>query len=97
MVNEAFLDMIYEAVKDQPASKPPPGINSNFVDPPNHRKLALSFFSTCIGITTILVFSRMYVQICMVRKLHVEDRLLAVAYVSSLFVFLLATVQLTSI
>jgi hypothetical protein len=84
MVDETLLALIYDAVKDQPSSTPPPGIKSNFTDPPNHYKVMLGWITTCISITTLLVVSRMYVKIFIVRKMHIEDWILPFAYLFEL-------------
>jgi hypothetical protein len=84
MVNETLLDLIYEAVKDTPASKPPPGIKSNFVNPPNHAKLGWGTIGACLAVTTFVVLSRMYVKMFMVKKMNWDDWILPVAYVCRL-------------
>lgn len=58
---------------DKPALKPPPGLESNFIDPPSHRELSLATLILCLLITTSMTFMRLYVKIFTVHKLHLED------------------------
>jgi len=81
MANEMATTNLIE-VKIVPAATAPPGLVSNFVNPPNHAKLALSVWTTCISLITIFVFSRMYVKLFVVKKLHIEDWILPIPYVS---------------
>ncbi|KAF2689045.1 hypothetical protein K458DRAFT_427301 [Lentithecium fluviatile CBS 122367] len=64
-----------------PAHALPPGHTTpNFNNPPNHRALSLATLTICLLITTSMTFMRMYVKIFTVRKMHLEDWLLPLAF-----------------
>lgn len=62
-----------------PALEPPPGIEPNFIDSPNHRSLFLGVMIACLVITVIATLIQFYVKIFLIRTIHYEDYALMAA------------------
>jgi hypothetical protein len=73
MDRDSQQDKLNDLLLDMPALQPPPGVKSNFNDPPNHRAMSLGILITCMVTTTLITLTRLYVQMFIVGKLAVED------------------------
>ena len=57
------------------ALPPPPGITPNFVNPYSAQTAIIAVLVACLVITTVLVASRLYTKLCVIKELGWEDRL----------------------
>ena len=65
-----------DLILNSPALDPPPGVQSNLIDPPNRRDLGLGILIPCIAIVTTMTLIRLYVKLCIIKKMHIEDCML---------------------
>ncbi|KAF2260811.1 hypothetical protein CC78DRAFT_446529, partial [Lojkania enalia] len=56
-----------------PVMPPPPGITSNFVDPPTLMPTVIAVSVLVLTLMTLFVGARAYVKIVLLRKNHIED------------------------
>ncbi|KAL4786992.1 hypothetical protein BJX76DRAFT_364496 [Aspergillus varians] len=63
-----------------PAGPPPPGIVSNFIDPPNMKATGHAVFVTLCGFATICFFLRLYAAAFVVRKFKKSDYAMIMAW-----------------
>ena len=56
-----------------PSLPPPPGVKSNFVDPPNNAPILYAISYVFFGITTLGVIARLYTVAVVMKKIHLED------------------------
>ena len=56
-----------------PALPPPPGVTSQFVDPPNLEQLTIGIFTTCIFLATVAVVLRMWTKLLIIRQTTLDD------------------------
>ncbi|KAF2871201.1 hypothetical protein BDV95DRAFT_56740 [Massariosphaeria phaeospora] len=68
----------------EPAMQPPPGVESNFVDPPSILTSSYAVVPLCIVIATIFVGIRIYTKAIILRKVVTEDYFLIVAWLAYL-------------
>lgn len=62
-----------EAKLNGPAMHPPPGVEPNFVDPPNLEHIFILVLTLCVSFSAIAVFLRMYTKLFILRKVAFED------------------------
>ncbi|OTB01303.1 hypothetical protein M426DRAFT_14611 [Hypoxylon sp. CI-4A] len=65
---------------DGPALTPPDGIEPNFDNPPNKTALGYGIFSLCLSVAVVLVLARTYVTWAYIKKVHVNDIMMLVAF-----------------
>ena len=58
---------------DQPLISPPPGVTSNFTNPPNHGRLQIVVTSLLLGVTAVFLLSRIYLKVHIVKKYTWDD------------------------
>ncbi|KAF2105569.1 hypothetical protein BDV96DRAFT_509151 [Lophiotrema nucula] len=63
-----------------PALEPPAGVVPNFDNPPARRDMALGITIPCLSVTVVVTLLRLYVKTFIVKKWHLEDWLLPVAF-----------------
>ncbi|KAF2968179.1 hypothetical protein GQX73_g5381 [Xylaria multiplex] len=68
-----------EKILNRPALTPPPGVVPNFDNPPNQNDAGIATNAICLFITLVVVVLRAYAKIVCVKKLHIEDYLVAPA------------------
>lgn len=56
-----------------PTMPPPPGLMSNFVNPPTRAGEVIAAFSICFALATIFVGLRLYVRLAMIRMFGISD------------------------
>ena len=56
-----------------PALTPPPGVKSNFVNPPNMDFIVILTISICTSFSTIAILLRLYTKLFVIRKIVFED------------------------
>lgn len=56
-----------------PAMIPPPGVTSQFDDPPNLEQLTIAVFTICIFVATIAVVLRMWTKLLIIRQTTLDD------------------------
>lgn len=80
------------------AAKPPPGLVSNFDDPPSKAYVVYVVMSVCFGLATLLVAIRLYTRARITKSLWWDDWISLLAWVSLpeflLLLFLLGTLSL---
>ena len=59
---------------NQPLIPPPPGVTSNFTNPPDHGRLEIVMTSLLLGVTTCFLLSRVYMKVYIVKKYTWDDR-----------------------
>lgn len=59
-----------------PALTPPPGVKSNFVNPPNMDFIVILTISICTSFSTIAILLRLYTKLIVIRKVVFEDCML---------------------
>jgi hypothetical protein len=64
-----------------PAVTPPPGVTSNFEDPPSKAHIIHIVFSVCLGLVTLLVAIRIYTRACISKPLWWDDLASLLAWV----------------
>jgi hypothetical protein len=62
-------DYIYH----EAAADPPPGVHSNFEHPPGSAVVANTIVSMALVTVTVFAWTRLYIKIRIVHKLHAED------------------------
>ena len=70
--------MDYYNASHTPAAKPPPGLTSNFVNPPNQKDIVLVYTTLFTVIATLGIAARMYTRIWVIKKVQLEDCMLCV-------------------
>ena len=63
-----------QPASDQPLIPPPPGVTSNFTNPPDHGGLQIIVTSLLLGVTTLFLLSRIYLKVCIVKIYTWDDR-----------------------
>lgn len=66
----------FKKLLEGPGLKPPPGIKSNFVNPPNEFETNIAVNSLCLVIGTTCVFTRLYTKFFIMRSHGWEDCML---------------------
>ncbi|KAI1484242.1 hypothetical protein F4774DRAFT_423630 [Daldinia eschscholtzii] len=66
---------------DGPAMEAPAGVHPNLANPNNQNAMAMSIITLCMVLSIILVLSRAYTRIFCIRKVHIEDFLLALSLI----------------
>ena len=56
-----------------PALHPPPGVTSNFVDPPMRAPATFPIAYMLFGLNTAGVVARIYTKAFVMRKMHLDD------------------------
>ncbi|KAI0465690.1 hypothetical protein F4859DRAFT_527824 [Xylaria cf. heliscus] len=69
-----------QALLDGPALTAPPGVQSNFENPPNLNSVGYVVPSIALAVTTIFVFIRLYTRFCIIRRARLEDYLILAGY-----------------
>ncbi|KAI0389135.1 hypothetical protein F5Y17DRAFT_450189 [Xylariaceae sp. FL0594] len=69
-----------QAILNGPALEPPPGLTSNFSNPPNNNGLALAVTILCLSVSTILLVIRAYTRIFVIRVVRLEDAISLFAF-----------------
>ncbi|KAI0402970.1 hypothetical protein F4802DRAFT_326249 [Xylaria palmicola] len=69
-----------ETVLDGPAHTPPAGVVPNFDSPHNQNGLVIGVITAGFVVATILFFSRFYSRVFCLRKIRIEDGLIAAGY-----------------
>ena len=59
---------------NQPLLPPPPGVTSNFTNPPAHGRLEIVVTSLLLGITAVFLLSRIYMKVYIVKNYTWDDR-----------------------
>jgi len=62
-------DYIY----NEAAADPPPGVQSNFDNPPSSAIVANTIVSITLITVTVFAWTRLYIKIHVIHKLHAED------------------------
>ncbi|KAF2682919.1 hypothetical protein K458DRAFT_48075 [Lentithecium fluviatile CBS 122367] len=75
-----MIDNIYI----EAAAPPPPGVQSNFDSPPNRATLAYAAVITSLIAVTLFAWTRLFVKICIIRRLHAEDYLIPIAWLAAM-------------
>lgn len=63
------------------AAGPPPGLVSNFVDPPSKAPIIYAVMSICLGLVTLLVAIRIYTRVRITKSLWWDDTASVLAWV----------------
>jgi hypothetical protein len=63
----------FQAKLEAPALQPPPGITSNFVDPPNRSDYAYAALIVCVSVVSGFAILRAYARIFYMKKVHLAD------------------------
>lgn len=71
-----------EAWLDRPAMDPPEGVKSDFIDPESYRARGLGMTITLLVVVTFVFAGWVFTKVRIAKKLHVEDYIIALAYVS---------------
>ncbi|KAL8654520.1 MAG: hypothetical protein Q9226_003401 [Calogaya cf. arnoldii] len=79
-----------EPVTIPAALEPPPGVDSNFIDPYNTDSTIYGTLGICIGITSIFVLLRLYTKLFIIRKHGWEDYTILVAWLAFIAYIVLA-------
>jgi len=58
---------------NRPVAPPPPGVIPNFAHPPNEAALAYSASVAALVLSAFFVWFRVFVKLCIVKKVHIED------------------------
>lgn len=74
-------ERLREALLQRPAQPPPAGIIPDFEHPPNIQDTARAILIVCVLLATFMMIMKMYTQICIVRKMQLEDYFLLIAWV----------------
>ncbi|KAI0153040.1 hypothetical protein GGR57DRAFT_468670 [Xylariaceae sp. FL1272] len=69
-----------QALLNGPALAPPPGVTSNFENPPNKNTLCSVVITIGFVVTAILLLSRAYSRLFCIKKLYLEDVLIIIGY-----------------
>ncbi len=72
-INLALSPEIIEAFGNEAALQPPPGVQSNFNNPPSNRLMFLTVAPTMMGIMTVFLATRFYVKIWIKRHFSWDD------------------------
>ena len=56
-----------------PAASPPPGVQSNFIDPPTFDNAAITTVVLCVLTTTLAVLARIFTKIRLIKNVAAED------------------------
>ena len=67
------LDQFRDKLLNGPALAPPPGMTSNFVNPPNLDHLTIGVFTLCMMLATLTVILRMWTKLFIIRQTALED------------------------
>ncbi|KAI0408573.1 hypothetical protein F4802DRAFT_547982 [Xylaria palmicola] len=59
-----------------PALEPPPGVQQNLDNPPNHNAATIAIYTIAITLTTLFVFIRLYAKFIYLKAPRLEDYLL---------------------
>ncbi|MCJ1382008.1 hypothetical protein MMC17_005120 [Xylographa soralifera] len=78
------------ALSHVPALAPPPGIESNFVNPQNQSLSFLLVTSTLFGVMTIFFINRIYTKVLIIRKYTWDDLTIIIAFTSSIAYFVVS-------
>lgn len=62
-----------QVILNGPALRPPPGVKSNFVNPPNMDFIVILTISICTSFSTIAILLRLYTKLIVIRKVVFED------------------------
>ena len=62
-----------EALLNEPAGPPPPGVRPNFDDPPNLDGLIILTLTLCLMFSTLAVSMRSYTKLSLIRSWDYED------------------------
>ena len=73
MMTTTTLDEFKAKLLNGPALTPPPGVTSQFVDPPNLHKLAIAILALCACLATLALLLRMGTKLFIIRQVTVED------------------------
>lgn len=71
--NKTSLETLRDMILHSPAHDPPPGIQSNLIDPPSRSDLSLGIVIPCFVTVTTMTLMRLYVKLFIVKQLHIED------------------------
>lgn len=71
-----------EAFLSSPASTPPLGVKANFENAENAFHFAFPLFVGVFVLSNLVFGMKMYVQLRIVRRMHLEDYLLGLGWVS---------------
>jgi len=63
-----------------PVQPPPPGVSSNFVDPPDRDAAVAAVSALLIALSTTFVLLRLYTRLVLVRRFEIGDCLLVIGY-----------------
>ncbi|KAH7130058.1 hypothetical protein B0J11DRAFT_577610 [Dendryphion nanum] len=69
-----------EQFLNSPAALPPPGIEANFENPGNIRGYAFPLFLVVVSVTNGVFLAKLWVQLRIVKKMLLEDYILALAW-----------------
>ncbi|KAF2689792.1 hypothetical protein K458DRAFT_384427 [Lentithecium fluviatile CBS 122367] len=76
----ASLPPIWQtAVLEGPALRPPPGVQPNFINPPNQNSLGYALLVICGVVSTMMTGIRLYAKFITSKKFGIEDYLLLAA------------------
>lgn len=64
---------LQQAMLEGPALMPPPGVQPNFVDPPNQNTLGYALLSICYSISASMVGIRLFARISRYKRMDIED------------------------
>ncbi|KAK0701933.1 hypothetical protein B0T26DRAFT_660242 [Lasiosphaeria miniovina] len=78
---DSLPPILQEYILNQPARPPPPGVTSNFVDPPNKNRTAGAVVFLGIALVTICGLLRVYTRGFVTRTVKIEDYLGLAAFV----------------
>lgn len=70
----ASLPPIWQTtILEGPALRPPPGVQPNFVNPPNQNSLGYALLIICFTVSTMMTGVRLYAKFASSKKLGIED------------------------
>ena len=73
MTSSPTPEQIKAALLNGPAARPPPGVETNFVDPTNLDTAVITVLSICLTITSFAVLIRWYTKFSVMKSVAYED------------------------
>lgn len=61
------------SLENTPAGVPPPGLESNLINPPNYNNAAIATAAICVATTTIAVAARLVTRALIIHRTAIED------------------------